>query len=61
VPVPAGIETFIRSCTETYGKVKLVLKHNQYWVESVYPAVLQKLLRDPIIQASRPADVRARE
>ena len=56
--MPPGIEQFIRSCTETYGKVKLVLKHNQYWVESAFPDVLRKLLRDPVIQESRPANVR---
>ncbi|CAF3175340.1 unnamed protein product [Rotaria sp. Silwood2] len=27
---------FIKLCTLTYGKVKLVLKHNQYFVESVF-------------------------
>ena len=27
--IPAGIEEFIRLCTLSYGKVKLVLKHNR--------------------------------
>jgi hypothetical protein len=57
VPVPAGIEQFIRTCTETYGKVKLVLRHNQYWVESAYPAVLRTLLADPVIRGCRPENV----
>ena len=34
-------------------QVKLVLKHNKYFVESPYPEVLQKLLKDPIIQECR--------
>lgn len=28
--VPAGIVEFIQLCTLSYGKVKLVLKHNRY-------------------------------
>jgi len=30
-----------------------VLKHNQYFVESPYPEVLQKMLKDPVIQECR--------
>lgn len=37
----------------SYGKVKLVLKHNKYFVESPYPEVLQRLLKDPVIQECR--------
>jgi len=33
--------------------VKLVLKQNRYFVESSHPDVLQKLLKDPIIQECR--------
>jgi DNA excision repair protein ERCC-3 len=33
--------------------VKLVLKHNRYFVESQFPEVLQKLLKDPAIQECR--------
>uniref|UniRef100_A0A2A4JPV0 General transcription and DNA repair factor IIH helicase/translocase subunit XPB n=1 Tax=Heliothis virescens TaxID=7102 RepID=A0A2A4JPV0_HELVI len=51
--VPAGIIEFIQLCTLSYGKVKLVLKHNRYLVESKHVEVLQKLLRDPIIQQCR--------
>lgn len=40
-------------CTLSYGKVKLVLKHNRYFVESQFPEVLQKLLKDPVIQECR--------
>lgn len=51
--IPDGIVEFIKLCTLSYGKVKLVLKHNKYFVESPYPEVLQKLLKDPVIQECR--------
>lgn len=53
VPVPDSIAKFIRDCTSSYGKVKLVLKHNKYYVESGHPDTIQKLLRDPIIRGAR--------
>ncbi|CAH1955965.1 unnamed protein product [Acanthoscelides obtectus] len=51
--IPDGIVEFIKLCTLSYGKVKLVLKHNKYFVESPFPDVLQKLLKDPVIQECR--------
>lgn len=51
--IPEGIVEFIQLCTLSYGKVKLVLKHNRYFVESPHPEVLQKLLKDPVIQECR--------
>ncbi|GMT19423.1 hypothetical protein PFISCL1PPCAC_10720 [Pristionchus fissidentatus] len=48
--LPEGIKQFITMCTLSYGKVKLVLKHNRYFVESRHSDVIQKLLKDPIIQ-----------
>ena len=48
-----GIVKFVKECTFSYGKVKLVLKHNSYFVESQFPDVLQKLLKDPVIQQCR--------
>lgn len=51
--IPEGIVEFIRLCTLSYGKVKLVLKHNRYFVESPHPEVLQKLLKDPVVQECR--------
>ena len=50
------IAAFIRSCTVSYGKVKLVLKFNRYWIESSSTGTLQLLLKDPIINQSRVAD-----
>ena len=31
-------------CTLSYGKVKLVLKHNRYFVESIYPVIIYILI-----------------
>ncbi|XP_062500959.1 general transcription and DNA repair factor IIH helicase subunit XPB-like isoform X2 [Corticium candelabrum] len=51
--IPDGIVEFIKLCTLSYGKVKLVLKHNRYFVESSFPEVLQRLLKDDVIQQTR--------
>ncbi|KAJ1735910.1 DNA repair helicase RAD25 [Coemansia biformis] len=53
VPVPPGVIAFINQCTRSYGKVKVVVKQNRYYVESSYPSILQRLLRDPVIQHAR--------
>jgi len=51
--LPQGIQSYIELCTVSYGKVKLVLKHNRYFVESNHPDTLQLLLKDPVIQECR--------
>ncbi|KAM3917591.1 general transcription and DNA repair factor IIH helicase/translocase subunit XPB [Leptodactylus fuscus] len=51
--VPDGIVQFIKLCTVSYGKVKLVLKHNRYFVESAHPEVIQDLLKDATIRSCR--------
>lgn len=51
--IPDGIVQFIKLCTVSYGKVKLVLKHNRYFVESNFPEALQHILKDPEIQKCR--------
>lgn len=51
--LPREIQQFIRDCTEKYGKAKLVLKHNKFYVESEFPNVLRELLRDPAIAQAR--------
>ncbi|KAH9983084.1 DNA helicase [Russula compacta] len=53
VPVPETITNFIRERTLSYGKVKLVLKHNKYYVESSHPETLQLLLKDKSIRDAR--------
>lgn len=51
--IPQGIIEFIQLCTLSYGKVKLVLKQNKYFVESPHPEILQKILKDPVVQSCR--------
>ena len=36
-----------------HGKVKVVLRHGRFYVESTKPAVLQQLLKDELIAAAR--------
>lgn len=52
-PVPTEIQDFILECTRAFGKVKLVLKHNRYFLETPDNKVLQKLLKDEVIGAQR--------
>jgi DNA excision repair protein ERCC-3 len=59
VPVPESIISFIRERTLSYGKVKLVLKHNKYFVESSHPETLQLLLKDKVIREARLITVQA--
>lgn len=42
----------VKHCTFRM-QVKLVLKHNKYFIESPFPEVLQRLLKDPVIQECR--------
>ena len=51
--MPETITNFIRERTLSYGKVKLVLKHNKYYVESGHPETLQHLLKDKAIRDAR--------
>ena len=51
--LPKQVKSFIRDCTQKYGKAKLVLKHNKFYVESEFPMVLRELLRDPTIAQAR--------
>lgn len=58
-PVPESFLKFIRDATVKFGKVKLVLKHNRYFVESTQADILQMLLKDPVIgplRVSSPTD-----
>ncbi|CCD25354.1 TFIIH/NER complex ATPase/helicase subunit SSL2 NDAI_0F00350 [Naumovozyma dairenensis CBS 421] len=49
VPVAQSIIDFIEGATISYGKVKLVIKHNRYFVETTQADILQMLLKDSII------------
>ncbi|KAI9597860.1 P-loop containing nucleoside triphosphate hydrolase protein [Syncephalis fuscata] len=56
VPVPESVAKLIQECTLSYGKVKLVLKQNRYYVESQHPSILQRLLKDDVIRSARIMD-----
>ncbi|KAI3943714.1 hypothetical protein MKW98_004219 [Papaver atlanticum] len=51
--LPKEMIDFIYASTSNYGKVKLVLKKNRYFVESPFPEVLKTLLRDEVISRAR--------
>jgi DNA excision repair protein ERCC-3 len=49
MPIPDNLRDYITNCTQSYGKVKLVLKNTKHFVESSDPEMLQKLLKDEVI------------
>ncbi|WAO84476.1 DNA helicase [Fusarium falciforme] len=51
--LPPRIKQFVLSCTTSYGKVKLVLNSNRYFVESIDREILQMLLKDKVIKKFR--------
>lgn len=51
--LPDPVVNFITSCTLSYGKVKLVLRQNKYFVESSHHEVIEKLLKDPVVAQCR--------
>lgn len=51
--VPEELKQFIRKSTSSFGKVRLVLKHNKYYLESEDAKVLEQLLKDPVIRECR--------
>ncbi|KIW45885.1 uncharacterized protein PV06_01592 [Exophiala oligosperma] len=48
-PVPQSVIEFIDKHTKTYGKVRLVLRNNKFYVESDERPIIDMLLRDPVI------------
>lgn len=54
--LPDEMKYFVKECTIRYGKARLVLKHNRFYVESEYPSVLRELLRDEAMNQSRVKD-----
>ena len=59
--IPHEVIKYIRDCTYTFGKAKLVLKDNNFYVESLFSDVLRELLKHPSIQAARVFDERSKE
>ncbi|KAH3757657.1 transcription factor IIH subunit [Pelomyxa schiedti] len=50
VRVPIEIQNIIRTCTSSYGKVKLILRKNKYFCESKSRDVLNRLVGDGLIR-----------
>lgn len=53
VKLPDSLKQWIKVSTGQFGKVKLVLKHNTYYLESSDPHALQVMLKDPVIGPCR--------
>ncbi|KAK5101078.1 DNA repair helicase RAD25 [Lithohypha guttulata] len=53
--VPQEIKEFVHRNTLTYGKVRLVLRENRFWVESEDDEVIHRLLADPTIASCKAA------
>ena len=51
--IPPEFKQWVEDVTRSFGKIKLVLKHNQYFIESPDASALQKLLQDPVIGPCR--------
>jgi DNA excision repair protein ERCC-3 len=51
--IPQEVISFISESTSTFGKAKIVLKNNAYYIESKYPDVLRELLKNPVIATAR--------
>lgn len=51
--LPKEVPRFIRDCTKTYGKTKLVLKKGKYLVQTLDENVLRIFLADPKISSAR--------
>ncbi|KAI5192631.1 DNA excision repair protein ERCC-3 [Nematocida sp. AWRm77] len=48
--IPASILNFIRSCTTSYGKIKMVIRQGRYFIESQESQNIAFLYRDKVIQ-----------
>jgi len=51
--LPPEVVVFIRRSTYTFGKAKIVLKDNLFFIESKFADVLRQLLKNPIIKNAR--------
>ena len=56
-PIPQSVNDFILNSTVSFGKIKLVLKQNKYFVESSHPDILRTLLQDDVIGQARNKDI----
>lgn len=52
-PLPTTVSDFINRHTKSYGKVRLVLRDNRFFVESEEPGIIQLLLDDAVVGSCR--------
>ena len=52
-PLSSTISDFINRHTKSYGKVRLVLRDNRFFVESEEPGIIQMLLNDAVVGLCR--------
>lgn len=60
VAISEKVKAFIRDCTIGYGKVKIVLSHGKYYLESNYPSILRKLNSSEVVRKARVKAVEVR-
>ncbi|CAO1631235.1 unnamed protein product [Parajaminaea phylloscopi] len=54
--LPESVVDFVRDYTASFGKIKLVLKDNRYFVESAETETLRTLLQDEVVGGARVRD-----
>ncbi|ODV59882.1 TFIIH/NER complex ATPase/helicase subunit SSL2, partial [Ascoidea rubescens DSM 1968] len=52
-PLTVATKDFIINSTLSFGKIRLVLKNNKYYLESSQPDIIQMLLKDAVISSCR--------
>lgn len=61
LPLPVALLDFIKTGTDSVGKIALVLKLNRYFIESENPTLLGTLLEDEVIRKSIVEDLANRQ
>ena len=51
--LPSSVEHFIRSCTDVYGKVKMVIVDNSFFLETSSRSIFELLSSDPEIRRAK--------
>ena len=51
--LPSGVENFIRSCTDVYGKVKMVIVDTSFFLETSSRSIFELLSNDPEIRRAK--------
>jgi DNA excision repair protein ERCC-3 len=54
--LPSEVVEFIRLSTETYGKAKLLLRENEYYIEAESKEVARTLLKNDVIRVRASPD-----